>query len=236
MRDWVPDDGARGRSETRGKRWRRRTVAIERPRRERRPQEKLARLIAAGIAVFGDQGYAHASVQAICRLAGVSVGTFYDHFEDKADLMLHVAETATEEFERPRFTTVRELEGSISALIGSPVEGLIRAWLEAAAVEPGLREAQARMRTSMIEGYLGWVREARSVRRSASALDAESSAVAVVAAIKDAITATSEPAQERVVRTARTIWFLLYGERPDGGSTTVARRQAPRLESTTRRG
>ena len=186
--------------------------------------------------MFSEQGYAHASVQAICRLAGVSVGTFYDHFEDKADLMLHVAEMAVEEFERPRFTTVRELEGDISALVGSPLEGLIRAWLEAAAVEPELRQAQAQMRRLMIDGYLRWVREARSVRRSASALDAEAAAVAVVAAIKDAITATSEPAHERVIRTARTIWFLLYGEQPDGGSTTVARRQASRLESTTRRG
>src|SRR5204862_2491457 len=73
------------------------TQTEKRPRRERRPQEKFNRLMASAIVVFAEEGYVGTSVHAICRHAGVSIGSFYDHFDDKADLMLHVMEQTGEE-------------------------------------------------------------------------------------------------------------------------------------------
>jgi AcrR family transcriptional regulator len=76
----------------------------------------------------------------------VSIGTFYDHFENKADLLLQVAEQASETLPMPDPATLPQLEQSIAALTAAPSAGVSRAWLEAIRIEPGLFAASERLR------------------------------------------------------------------------------------------
>ncbi len=66
--------------------------------RHRAPEETRARLIGAAEAEFGERGYAATSIQHICRKAGVSVGSFYHHFDDKTVLVAPLLERAGERF------------------------------------------------------------------------------------------------------------------------------------------
>ena len=57
----------------------------------RRGDRTRARLIEATVAVVAEVGYAHASTRAIAGAAGVSEGTIYRHFPDKASLFFAAA-------------------------------------------------------------------------------------------------------------------------------------------------
>lgn len=190
-----------------------RAIAVEdTPRRQRQPQEKLARLIASATTIFGSQGYARARIQDVCSSAGVSVGTFYDHFENKADLMLHVAEQAAESLPLPPVGGLPELEHHIASLETAPTAGVARAWSEAIRTEPALRQANARMRSITHARYAQWVRDARGRRRVRPVLDDGLTASAAMALLREAVTGTYEPSADRVRDMARAIWFLLFGE------------------------
>ena len=49
--------------------------------------ERYARLIEAGIDVFGTQGYASAKIKTLCQRAGLSERYFYESFESREDLL-----------------------------------------------------------------------------------------------------------------------------------------------------
>ena len=189
----------------------------DRPVRQRRPQEKLNRIIAGAIPIFSEQGYTRASIQAICHAAGVSVGTFYSHFDDKADLMLFLAERAFEEVQPPALASVRYLKEHVRVLMASSVSGLTRAWVEASALEPRLAHAQARLRRANVERYTEWIREARSAAPAHWRLDDLTAARAVIALLKEAITQKTETAAERIDQCANAVWLIVYGEATRSG-------------------
>ena len=56
-----------------------------------RGDQTRAKLIEATLAVVAETGYAHASTRAIASAAGVSEGTIYRHFPDKASLFFAAA-------------------------------------------------------------------------------------------------------------------------------------------------
>lgn len=87
------------------------------------PGSARARLIDAGLAHFGDQGYEHASVTAIAADAGVTTGSLYHHFGSKLGLYRVIRE----EMER-RMT--ERMEGAIAAVGGG--RDAVRAALEVA--------------------------------------------------------------------------------------------------------
>lgn len=180
--------------------------------RERRPLDKLARLVAGGTAVFERDGYSRAQIAAICHAAGVSVGTFYDHFANKAELMLHVAELAYETSAPSPTASVEELEAQMRELLSSPKAGLSRAWLEAIRVEPELTVAHDRMRSANLERYAQWVRETRAARNVDASLDDVTTARAVVALLKDGFGPITEPILDRARFLARSIWALVIPE------------------------
>jgi AcrR family transcriptional regulator len=190
-----------------------RSIAVEdEPRRQRRPQEKLARILASATTTFGEVGYARARIHDVCRSAGVSIGTFYDHFENKADLMLRVAEDATESIPLPEAATRSQLEDYVAALAAAPTAGISRAWIEAIGIEPGLRLANERIRGIFFGRYRRWVADSRVRRRVQPAVDDEVTARAVMTLLREATNGTYGPADVRVAEMARAIWFLVYAE------------------------
>ncbi len=59
-------------------------------RQQQRSDETRAALLSAGEACFARSGYDLASVDDICRAAGVSKGAFYHHFASKQQLFLEL--------------------------------------------------------------------------------------------------------------------------------------------------
>ena len=55
-------------------------------RREPQPRDTKERVLAAALDVFGEQGYAPASVEEIAARAGLTKGAVYYYFADKEDL------------------------------------------------------------------------------------------------------------------------------------------------------
>lgn len=73
-----------------------------------RASDTRSRLLDAALRLLWDEGLGAASVDAICRLAGVRRGSFYHFFESKTALVISALE---ENFEEVR----RELDGVFSA-------------------------------------------------------------------------------------------------------------------------
>lgn len=65
--------------------------------RERQKARRNDRLLEAASTLFGQVGYESARIDAIAEAAEVSVGTFYNYFENKADLLLAIVTMEVEE-------------------------------------------------------------------------------------------------------------------------------------------
>ena len=55
---------------------------------EQRRAERRSKLIAAAIAVYGERGYRHATVKAVCEAAGLTERYFYESFENSEALLV----------------------------------------------------------------------------------------------------------------------------------------------------
>jgi AcrR family transcriptional regulator len=59
---------------------------VTEPKRQRRAEDRPREICAAALDVFAEKGFAAAKLDEIARRAGVSKGTLYLYFKDKADL------------------------------------------------------------------------------------------------------------------------------------------------------
>ena len=59
---------------------------MTKPKRQRRAQDRPREICAAALDVFAEKGFAAARLDEIAQRAGVSKGTLYLYFKDKADL------------------------------------------------------------------------------------------------------------------------------------------------------
>ncbi len=64
------------------------------PKFRRRPDARPREIVAAGLEVFSEQGFAAARMEEVARRAGVSKGAIYRYFETKGDLFRAVVGTA----------------------------------------------------------------------------------------------------------------------------------------------
>jgi AcrR family transcriptional regulator len=79
---------------------------------QQRSEETRSQIIKSAIKLFSNHGYTAASVDIICKDAGVSKGAFYHHFESKQALFLALLDgwlaTIDKEIEASREQTVPE--------------------------------------------------------------------------------------------------------------------------------
>jgi AcrR family transcriptional regulator len=117
---------------------------------QRRSVAKRARLETAGLALFGEKGYEKTSVDEIARRAQLAVGSFYQHFGSKRQLLLALMDELLEKLSRLELrpaggAEVREiLHGLLSCAFAHDLRylGAYRAWQEAALSDPSLARKQ----------------------------------------------------------------------------------------------
>ena len=67
--------------------------------------EKKKAIVKASIILFGEKGYAATSTKEIAKMAGVSEGTIFKHFESKNELMLSIIDIIINEMMTTMFFT-----------------------------------------------------------------------------------------------------------------------------------
>jgi AcrR family transcriptional regulator len=120
------------------------------PPHQKRSLEKRARLKAAGRVLFGAKGYERTSVEEITERAGLAVGTFYQHFRSKRQLLLSLMNELLEKLSqlnlRPAadFDARAGLDHLLSHAFSTDLQylGVYRAWQEAVLFDPDLARKQ----------------------------------------------------------------------------------------------
>lgn len=183
--------------------------------RTSRGERTAARLRDAARTVFAERGYAAARVEDIVAGAGVSHGTFYTYFENKAaalDALIDVTAAdlqavVEEPWEGP------DAARAIAAVIERFVEvfasqaDVMGTWLEASAHEPHFRQRLREVR----EGYIQRVAEQLTPALEGTGHDASVAAAALVAMVEGYATqglrADDAVDRESRVRTLAALWF-----------------------------
>ena len=153
-------------------------------RSQRRPAEKRARLLAAGRAAFSQTGYG-ASVHEICRAAGVGIGTFYQQFPDKSDLMRFLMDDEHQyrvsAFDALAAKPAGDLASEVCRVLAGSDPALLRAMIEGCETDGRLRDFGRDLRKETHErlvAALARARESRRIRRPA--LDAKTASWAML--------------------------------------------------------
>ena len=118
--------------------------------RQKRSAEKRARLKAAGLALFGEEGYEGTSIEEIARRANLAVGGFYQHFRSKRQLLLTLMDELLENLSqldlRPKASA--DVRAALRELLSTAFSadlrylGAYRAWQEAVLSDPDLVQKQ----------------------------------------------------------------------------------------------
>jgi AcrR family transcriptional regulator len=118
--------------------------------RQKRSLEKHARLKAAGLSLFGEKGYESTSVDEIARWAKLAVGSFYQHFRSKRQLLLALMDELLEQLSQLEFRpeNASDVRAVVHQLLSRAFShdlqylGAYRAWQEASLSDPGLAQKQ----------------------------------------------------------------------------------------------
>ncbi|WP_296948075.1 TetR/AcrR family transcriptional regulator [uncultured Massilia sp.] len=101
------------------------------PHDERRAQRR-GQLIAAGITVYGERGYRHATVKAVCEAAGLTERYFYESFANSEELLIACFRTVTENV----MVEIRTAASAAGAGRPDRVRAVLRTYLAALQREP----------------------------------------------------------------------------------------------------
>jgi AcrR family transcriptional regulator len=121
--------------------------------REERAEATRAQLLAAATELFAERGYAAVGTEDVVRLAGLTRGALYHHFQDKRELFAAVHER----LEQDLVTAIGErMSGAALAGVTDPMEQLLigmRSFLDAC-TEPSV------LRIALLDAptVLGWAR------------------------------------------------------------------------------
>lgn len=206
-------------------------VAASEADRARTPrgERTAARLRDGARQVFADSGYAGARVEDIVALAGVSHGTFYTYYENKAAILDALVDHAAA---RLREVVGEPWEGDdVAAVIRSVIDGfvdalseegdVIGAWIEASAHDTHFRDRLRRVRGEYTETVAGHLAPALE----GTGHDPTVAAGALVAMVEgyatDRLAAAGTRERAAAVRTLAELWFggltrLTFGGAPPG--------------------
>lgn len=117
--------------------------------RQARSEEKRARLKAAGLALFAERGYERTSIEDIASRANVAVGSVYQHFRSKRQLLLALMDELVRNIESlqlrlPSSDARAGLRHLLSRAASTDLRyaGAYRAWQEAVLSDAALARTQ----------------------------------------------------------------------------------------------
>jgi len=132
--------------------------------KQKRSQDRRARIVAAATRLFGRRGIAGTSLTDIAKLAKVPLSSFYDYFRDKEDLVAAVPEenylalyaqlTATGDEGMPRRQLRAIYLGNLEYIRANPDWGrvfFLEIWPSAALAEARIRKAVDRYALRYVE-------------------------------------------------------------------------------------
>ncbi|MFE3257205.1 TetR/AcrR family transcriptional regulator [Nocardia sp. NPDC059091] len=94
---------------------------------DRLPAPRRAAVVAAAEAEFAARGFSGGSLNTVCREAGVSKGSLFQYFADKADMYVYLAELSSERIRSAMEATADKLDWE-SDFFGS-LDVLLEAWI-----------------------------------------------------------------------------------------------------------
>jgi AcrR family transcriptional regulator len=122
---------------------------------QKRSIAKRARLHAAALALFGENGYEATSIAEIARRAKLAVGTFYQHYRSKRQLLLALMDDLLEKLSRLNLQP--QQSGDIRAALAQLLTrafaadlhylGAYRAWQEGMLSDRGLAQRNTAIRS-----------------------------------------------------------------------------------------
>ncbi|MEJ8279496.1 TetR/AcrR family transcriptional regulator [Pseudonocardia spirodelae] len=91
-----------------------------------RVAQRRARLLDAGLALFGTEGYRRVTVRRICTTAHVAQRNFYEEFGTTEDLLVAVYTRAVDHLESVVWSAVPEFDGDLGVLARHALDALFR--------------------------------------------------------------------------------------------------------------
>ena len=98
-----------------------------------RRAERRERLLAAGLELFGTEGYPAVSIERLCATANVSTRNFYEEFPSRESLLIALHEQNTV---RAYEAVLAAVAGELDATMPQRVSKAIRAYVSTAAADP----------------------------------------------------------------------------------------------------
>lgn len=183
---------------------------VPRMPQQARSREKRDSLLRAATRVFAEHGYAATTADIIAEASGVSIGTFYNYFRNKRQILLTlIVEQLDDIFGQLRLARMDLGDGSprrhirdavAAALHVNERSGLRRVWQEMMSSEPELIPYQQIIREYVQKRLAEQLRQAQLRGGTWDHLDVEVTALAILTLV-DALSMRPqpEPDQERVV-------------------------------------
>jgi len=126
-------------------------------------------LLAAARAEFVERGFHNANVHRICERASMGIGSFYERFAGKAELLLAVMELWVGDFLaglQSASASRADMHRSFDTLLtDAQSTALRRAWREAATSEASVREAADRLRGEQLRRVADLITSVRASER-----------------------------------------------------------------------
>ena len=119
------------------------SLSIAPGRRERQKLEREQKILAAARRLFDRRGYIKTSMEDVARRAGLAVGTLYNYFSSKDQLLVALSRSDTE-----RLLSIGER--ILADPPDDPVEAIAFGYLGGAAEDPRLRSGACAFRPSRI--------------------------------------------------------------------------------------
>jgi len=121
---------------------------------QRRSSDKRDRLKAAAIAIFGEKGYEGTSIEEIADRAGLAIGSFYQHYRSKRQLLLVLMDELLESLSQLDFKPAGMVNArdGLRQLLANAFSrdlkflGVYRAWQEVIISDSDLARKQKKIR------------------------------------------------------------------------------------------